>query len=403
MKTLRRTVCLLGIAANLVVAGGAIAPTRAAAPWTDTSRARVRPLEHPTLETRLERSMPSADSGFAFVAFGDQRAIADREWPAMMRHIGRLAARDARLLFMIDTGDIVENGSHADQFATMQDILKPAQSLPYLVAVGNHEVHNNRGMRARANLARCLGALDPRFSPARMYYRKDAGPLRMLFLDTNDFVYAESSEPGAGAGAGAGAARDARGAGRRARAQMEWLARELSQPERAGQTTIVVMHHPFVQSSAKHRAQAIALWDYASGGRRLVDMLLDGGVDLVLAGHTHTYERFRVTRADGRSLRLVNLSGRSRNSFLWFGAASRRARDIRGGETRFLRDAGWRLGAFRVVQEELMLAHAEADQFARFDVSSAGALRMTLAYLKGPRFESVRWAEPVEIYSNSVR
>jgi len=396
MIALRRIGVVFVAAAAFIVAVALVAPppARAAAPWTETSRTRVRALEHPTLEQRLERLTPSADSGFAFVAFGDQRAIADREWPAMMRHIGRLAARDARLLFMIDTGDIVENGSHADQFATMQDILKPAQSLPYLVAVGNHEVDNNRGMRARANLARCLGALDARFAPARMYYRKDVGPLRIFFLDTNDLVYTDSMEIGASA---------ARAARSRGRAQMAWLARELSQPERDGQATVVVMHHPFVQSSAKHRAQAIALWEFESAGRRLVDAFLDGGVDLVLAGHTHTYERFRVARADGRSLRLVNLSGRPRNSFLWFGAASRRARDMRGVEARVLRDAGWRLGALRVTQEEWMPASEEADQFARFDVSPAGAIRMTLGYLAGPAFERVRWGKPVEIYSNSTR
>ena len=46
----------------------------------------------------------------------------------------------APLVAIIDTGDIVDNGKHADQFAMLHDILEPVRAWPYLVAVGNHEL-----------------------------------------------------------------------------------------------------------------------------------------------------------------------------------------------------------------------------------------------------------------------
>lgn len=126
------------------------------------------------------------DGEYRFVAFGDQRALVE-EWRDMMPHIARLAEEDGRLLFMVDTGDIVGNGSHSDQFWMLRDILSPAKKLPYLVGVGNHEVHDNNG--DRQNAATFLGYLGENFSPDRMYYRKDIGTARFLFLDTNDLIY----------------------------------------------------------------------------------------------------------------------------------------------------------------------------------------------------------------------
>ena len=126
------------------------------------------------------------------------------------------------------------------------------------------------------------------------------------------------------------------------------------------------MHHPFLQSSSKHRAQARALWSLTAAGRTLAALFAESGVDLVLVGHTHTYERFRVTRADGRGFQVVNLSGRPKGAFLGLGAGARRAHRIApGGEARFLADHGWRdLDGWTIVQEEAM-TRDEANQFAR--------------------------------------
>ena len=79
----------------------------ASAGWTTSSSGPVTSLSHPTIDALVETLSPPADFGYQFVVFGDQRALADGEWQEMMRHIGNLSATNDRLLFMIDTGDII--------------------------------------------------------------------------------------------------------------------------------------------------------------------------------------------------------------------------------------------------------------------------------------------------------
>jgi hypothetical protein len=313
---------------------------------------------------------------FRFAAFGDQRALADGEWQRLVAGIDSVAAQDPDLLFVIDTGDIVNSGVHGDQFALHRDVLGPlVRDVPYWVTVGNHELDNNRSPAAREATAAFLSETDPSLRPDRLYYDKTVGPVRILFLDTNDMVY-----PGTTAESEAARIR-------RLDAQMGWLEERLAGPE-GDSLTVVCLHHPFLQSSAKHLEQARKMWTFAYGERTLPDILLDGGTDLVLTGHTHTYERFRVTRSDGRSLHLVNLSGRPRNAFLWIGASERRARDLRGREARWLRERGWpALTGWTIVQEDAMTGD-EANQFGVFTVSTS-AFTLEMYFDRG---EAAPWA-----------
>lgn len=355
-----------------LVAGAAAAA--GAASWPRTSQHPVAPLEHPTLESRLAGQEPAAGAGFEFVAFGDQRALLGGDAQRLFGAIDTLARRHERLLFLVDTGDIVDDGAFSDQFRVLADLLASLRRLPYLVAAGNHEVSNNRRGPARGNTARFLSSIDEAISADRLYYRKIVGRVRFLFLDTNDLVYrpGKSSE------------REA--IERRAASQLEWLTGELAdQAFGPGATTIVVMHHPLVQSSAKHREQACDLWNSPHGDRRLADLFADGGVDLVLTGHTHTYERFTLTRHDGRRFHLVNLSGKPKPAFVWFGAGERRARDIRGQEVSWLSGQGWTgLAGWSVTQEEAM-TEDEANQFGLFTVDADGGVALSTHFLGRPR------------------
>lgn len=267
----------------------------------------------------------------------------------------------------------MDNGVFTDQFRVLSQNLRKAARLPYLVAAGNHEVDENRPGPARAHTAAFLSSIGEGISADRLYYRKVVGRVRFLFLDTNDWVYREGPSPTRAS------------IERRAQAQWEWLTRELADPAFGpGATTIVVMHHPLIQSSAKHREQARDLWSLRHRGTRLVDWLVDGGVDLVLTGHTHTYERFTITRRDGRGFRLVNLSGTPEPSFLWFGAGARRARDIRGRESAWLRSKGWKdLDGWSIVQDEVM-ARDEVDQFGLFTVAPDGGVTLSMRFLGRP-------------------
>ncbi len=346
-----------------------------AARWPRGSNEPVTPLDHPTIETILASRGEEADADFRFVVFGDQRA--QDTWPELMSHVAALPS-DRAPLFMLDTGDIVDDGKHTDQFARLREILSPCASLPYLVAVGNHEIsYEEPG--GRDNAARFLAYLDPAFGAERLYYRKVVGPLRFLFLDSTDLVHLALGD-----GDGPEDAPT-----RRARAQLDWLAGELDAhgPWRA---TVVAIHHPFLQSSSINRGQAQALWSLPVRGRPLPDLLADAGVDLLICGHTHTTERFLLTRADGASLRLFNVSGKPHG---FFGAGRRRAHDLRGREDAWFAEQGWEgTRGWSIVQEGAMVAD-EANQFVVVDVDGEGGMTAEIFFLD-PDFPEGLRSEP---------
>ncbi len=356
------------------------------ATWPRTSRQPVLPLDHPTLESRMQQTKFDPTAGFEFLAFGDQRALIAEDWPKLIDAMEGHAAQHDRVLFLIDTGDIVDDGAYSDQFSVLAGLLRKLRRLPYLVAVGNHEVDNNVRGPSRANSAAFLSSIGEPLTQERLYYKKVVGRVRFLFLDSNDWVYDEGRNV------------DAAAVARRAHAQLDWLVRELADPGFGpSATTVVVMHHPFIQSSSKHREQARDLWNLRYHGRRLADIFADGGVDLVLVGHTHTYERFSVTRRDGRGFHLINLSGEPEPSFLWFGAGERRAENIHENEVAWLYRHGWKgLDGWDVVQDEAMVKD-EADQCGLFSVDADGGVTLSMSFLdRKPVEPSVRllWGVP---------
>lgn len=359
-------------------------------PWPKSSETPVRELDFPTIEARVETAPWSIDDGFSFVAFGDQRALADGEWQAIIAPIAALSDSDPRILFVLDTGDIVDDGGYSDQFTMLRQILEPIDHLPYLVGVGNHELDNGRKTSARENTAKFLGYLDDRFSTERMYYRKDIGGTVFLFTDTNDLVYGDfgdninPAEPKPGS---------------RGKAQLRWLVEQLeSEDVTSADNVIVVMHHPFIQSSKEHRKQALALWTMKHEGRSLPHILIDGGVDLILTGHTHTYECFLLEREDGRRMNLVNLSGRPRTSILWRGDGRREARDIAGKEMEWLAEAGWReLEGWRIRQTDAMVDD-ESNQFGLFSIDDSGGISLEVFFLDDDSPDGVRRGAPVELH-----
>ncbi len=372
-----RAALLVGLALGPSSGYGFTWPWAVSGPWPGTSRQAVRQLHHPLLEARAAALDPAPEAGFRFAAFGDQRALADGEWQGILAAIAAIATQDERLLFLLDTGDIVDDGRPTDQFAMLRHILSPVRQLPYLVSVGNHELHDNEIPAARANTGAFLAYLDPGFSARRMYYRKDVGDASFLFLDTNDFIYGEHG----------GGGRCPPDPGSRAAAQLAWLARELgvdpgNAPVPAARVKVVVMHHPLLQASKRHLGHARTLWNCREAGSALADLFADGGVDLVLAGHTHTYERIRLRRNDGREFALVNLSGRPRTSVLWFGARARRPEKIAGREREWLTAKGFTgLERWDIRQEERMDPEREADQFGIFTVEEGGGLLLETVFL----------------------
>ena len=357
-------------------------------PWPKSSTEAVTPLEHPPVEEWLAGHDVSRP--YRFAVFGDQRALADGEWQELVAGVAAAHAQ-ADVAFVLDTGDIVNDGRYGDQFGMLREILSPVSELPYLVTYGNHEARNNRARSAREHSAVFLRAMDPQVSPDRFYYRKDLGAATFLFLDTNDLVYGED-----GKRKGCPAEIDPQ---TRSGQQLRWLTAELeglaADPP---PLTIVGMHHPPVQSSRKHFPVACSVWNVHWEGRRLVDLLADGGVDVILTGHTHTYERFGLVRKDGHRIDVVNLSGRPRDSFLWVGASERRARDLRGRENDFFAGEGWEEVGERwgVLQEDAMVED-EANQFALFTVEPDGGLVMEVRFLDDDEPGGFRVNAPVRL------
>jgi hypothetical protein len=106
----------------------------AAAAWDQIPAA----LDHPTWKQRAQSLNVSPADGYRFVVFGDQKNLWD-EFSLILRSVAALAgAEGPPLLFMVDTGDIVDQGNRISQFEFLKDRLlnKYVPELPYLVAVG---------------------------------------------------------------------------------------------------------------------------------------------------------------------------------------------------------------------------------------------------------------------------
>lgn len=349
--------------------------------WSAAVSAQVEPLGHPTVEQRIEALGISPDDGFRFVVFGDQKSLWREDYPRLLAQVrAETDASGPPLLFMLDTGDIVDDGSKAEQFAELAGHLAVVNNLPYLVGVGNHELKPEKAgatsARARRNTVSFLG---PPYASERMFHAMRVGPVRFLFLDTNDLpgVYPDLYE------------KDPEAA-RRARAQIDWLSQELDEEVHP---TVALSHHAFVQSPSKHRGHARALWNHEHDvldGRTLAEALIEGGVDLVLTGHVHSYEMFEMAR-DERTMWSLNVSGKPTGS--WFRRPwTRMPSDWRGRETDELREKGFRtrLDQWNVTQLAFMTGETTQNQFALITVDPAGGLHIEVRTVDGTVLATVR-------------
>ncbi|UQU68550.1 metallophosphoesterase [Couchioplanes caeruleus] len=132
-------------------------------------------------------------------------------------------------------------------------------------AVGNHEYHSSRN--ATPYFDYFGAAAGPR---GKGYCSYEAGAWHVVVLNTSC-----SSVPG---GCGRGSA------------QEHWLRADLAAHKTA--CTAAMVHHPLFTSAATHPP--------ATETRPLVQALYDAGVELLLAGHNHVYERFAPQTPGGR-------------------------------------------------------------------------------------------------------
>ena len=160
-----------------------------------------------------------------------------------------------------------------------------AQLLPVL---GNHDVREGNGPRQLA-----------RFGLARAFYARTLGDVQVIALDSN-----HPADP----------------------AQRRWLTRVLAGPRPLWR--VVIMHHPMYSAGV-------------NGGDGRVrssfeELLVDGGVDLVVTGHDHDYQRSRPIRGivhliSGGAARLRRTG---REHFTAYSASVRHFVELRAGPTR---------------------------------------------------------------------
>jgi hypothetical protein len=196
---------------------------------------------------------PKEDSGapIKFLVYGD-----DRTDPTAHAAVARaLAASPSD--FLVNTGDMVEDGGRAEDWQAFFDIeAKLLRDRALFVAIGNHELYDDR---AGANFARYFGFPSPNGTVVP-YGTMRLSSVRFFFLNS-------SHDWGSGE-------------------ERQWLERELGRcDDEAGVVWRVAVMHQGPWSSGPHGASGALV------AGRVPQLLAAHRVDLLLAGHDHIYER----------------------------------------------------------------------------------------------------------------
>lgn len=218
---------------------------------------------------------PPGEGPVEFLVMGDNRSDA----------AAHRAVVDAMLEqpadFLLNTGDMVADGSDSDDWAEMFEVQEPLlRSTPLFPTLGNHELYQSgRGLESFLRYTRVPREL----GGGERYYAFTYGPLRFVVLDSNEGWGGDSE-------------------------QRRWLEEQLAAAsgDPRVEHIVVAMHHgPF--SSGRHGGHR------GMASSRLPDLLREHGVSLVLSGHDHAYERgytegvkYIVTGGGGAPLYSVN-------------------------------------------------------------------------------------------------
>ncbi len=193
-----------------------------------------------TFRVGISRGKP-----FRFAAFGDTRTGHE-----VHRLLIEGMARE-QIEFVINSGDLVEFGGLEEQWQNYFRIEAPLISSSLLLpVVGNHD-DNPRGLFQRY-------FLQDRYNSGRRYYVFDWGDVRFVALDSQIEM-------------------------RRGSRQYAFAERALREGAEANQILVLSMHYP-PYSSGEHGSSLETREVVADLAKRF-------GVELVLAGHDHDYER----------------------------------------------------------------------------------------------------------------
>jgi len=194
------------------------------------------------------RTFPERADRVTFIAYGDSRSYPDRHRAVAANFLKHDPA------FILHSGDLVSRGSTYEQwgpqfFAPLADVLP---RVPMMIAIGNHEGDPK-------NLLRLFD-----LPGGRTWYAFDYGPVHVVVLDNDEDK----------------------------KDVLEWLDQDLAAARAPWK--VVVAHYPMFN-----------LAHHASDSNRLTFLPLyeKHGVDVVVGGHSHLYERMQPlvrTGPDGR-------------------------------------------------------------------------------------------------------
>ncbi|HTE52757.1 MAG TPA: metallophosphoesterase [Kofleriaceae bacterium] len=198
---------------------------------------------------------------FRFAVFGDTRS-----GHTVHRSIIEAIERE-HVDFTIHTGDMVERGGRQEQWTRFFQIERPLMAeVPMMPLVGNHDVSGRDYFRRYF-----LHAL---WSNNEHYFVRDWGNLRVVGVDSGIEC-------------------------REGCSQYYFAERALAEGERRGQLMVMAMHYP-PYSSGEHGSSSDVQGPVSALARR-------HGVELVVAGHDHDYERTKPI--DGTTYLVSGSSG----------------------------------------------------------------------------------------------
>jgi predicted MPP superfamily phosphohydrolase len=223
------------------------------------------------------RTAPPAGScvPFRFVAVGDGRGesvlglyVQSQQWPGVMDYISQ---EDP--LLVIHSGDYVDEGTEAGQWADeLADLPAISEQAPFFLALGNHDDGPGEGEGAYFNKL----FAQPRNNPDNVedYFSFIVGNVQFIALNTENFDMD---------------------------AQILWMEDELAAHQDDVDWRIVFFHRP-IWSSGAHGSNE----DDVPRASVMVPVLEAYGVDLVLNGHDHDYERFHPSIGGFTQPRQIN-------------------------------------------------------------------------------------------------
>jgi predicted phosphodiesterase len=178
------------------------------------------------------------------IVYGDSRHGHDTH----REIVSAIVAEHPRAVF--HTGDYVTTPDKEDQWDAFFDIIAPLRDVaPFYPARGNHD---GDGASFASRFALAEGVT---------WYAVELPDMRFLVLDSNDSLSPASP-------------------------QYQWLVDALTDQEGDGRYLCVVLHHPIYNSGGGgHTEDELGLI------LSIEPLLVAHGVDLVFAGHVHTYER----------------------------------------------------------------------------------------------------------------